>query len=311
MDAISEGKRRGLSRLQMIRGVKQLEKAGRMIWIKRAKDQRAVWALKNHESEAKKMAKLVPGVIPIELRIRHTGELKREVIKPWIEQLPTISIEGIFSPISVFPSPPFEKDSKLEVEGRDLFSDLKNHPCFKPNPFERLELFKRKVGEFWEKREEMLAEIDVLVEKEIGLPVCEKWKSSICDFVHRNLSRKILRGALYLVEGYEKAFSEELEFKSEMIPTGNVLEYWIVGSGCARVCGEEGERENLRTEYDNKVKGMMREMKKDPYKGKATEIVRVIHELERLKGEIKSVLGKYLRMTVFLGDCEYYPQMWG
>ena len=241
--------------------------------------------------------------IPYDARKSHTEQLKREVINPWMEQLPTISIKRVIFRISDFHHV-FEKNRMLEVEGNDLFPDLKNHLHFKPDPFKRLALFKRKVREFREKREEMLAKIDKLVKKEIGLPVSGDWKPGDSNIVHRNLSEKILDAAL---EGDEKAFSMGLDFKSRMEPEEKVLEYRIGLRGYIRVSGERGEMENLRTKYDDKIKILIQKMKKAPYKVKAIEIAEVVQELERIKEEMKSVLTKHLNMPILPGDCDRLP----
>lgn len=236
-----------------------------------------------------------------EAREVHTDELRREVIKPWLEQLPIISLDVFFFQ-SYFPF------GELPVEQNDLFPDLKNHLCFKPNPFESLKACKRKAGELRVKCEKMLTEIDQLVEKEIGLPVGFGWGEKSGEHVHRGLSEIILRSSLHLADGDAEWFNQSLKFKSEMNPSG---EYWIGAHGCIKINMGQGKREEHKKRFDEKVKGMIEEMKKQEYMATAGEIVRIIHELESLNEKMKSSLKKHSRVPILLGDCEYYPRMLG
>lgn len=79
-------------------------------------------------------------------RMQHTEELTREVIKPWLEQLPDVDITGTYFPAS---KNPFKEDSKLPIESHFLFNHFREHICYLPNPFKTLESFKQKAGEYW------------------------------------------------------------------------------------------------------------------------------------------------------------------
>jgi len=87
--------------------------------------------------------------IPPQYRLSHAQELKEEVIRPWLKQLPEVDIDGAHFPKS---STPFIEDSKLSVESAFLFDHFREHVCYKPDPFQLLESFKKKSGEFQERR---------------------------------------------------------------------------------------------------------------------------------------------------------------
>ena len=90
--------------------------------------------------------------VPYEIKKNHTKNIQEKVIKPWIEQLPDIYIDG---PCKIFR---YKEDSlvqkfgtiyydKLEVENELLFEDFKKHISFYPNPFKLLEKLKEKTTE--------------------------------------------------------------------------------------------------------------------------------------------------------------------
>jgi hypothetical protein len=94
--------------------------------------------------------------IPLQVRIDHTKDLKEEVVKPWLKQLPDVCVEGVYFRGS---KDPFKEDSKLPVESTHLFGDFRNHVYGQPDPFQLLESFRQKAGELWRKRKDLVKEI--------------------------------------------------------------------------------------------------------------------------------------------------------
>ena len=78
----------------------------------------------------------------------HSDELKREVIKPWIDQLPIISGAVILIPSSMIQLTEYTGEEKLDVEKHDLFGDLEYH--LDPDVFDRWDRFKDLVMEYTE-----------------------------------------------------------------------------------------------------------------------------------------------------------------
>jgi hypothetical protein len=238
-DAILEGKRRRLSRLRMIRGIKALEKAGKVVWIKRDKSHRAVWALKKHEEKAKEKAEQVPRIIPLEFRRIHSEKLKREIIRPWIDQLPNVGFDEIYCS---FPGESlrilFKLGTGLEVERQVLFNDFRNHVCFDPDPFKLWGSFREKVKEFWEIREEVTCEAKEWIEREIGMevdPQLAEWVVKACKMALED----------------EEAFTKQyVAFCSRVVPSAkrgeDKLEYWVSTYMGPRMSSKETDKARAR-----------------------------------------------------------------
>jgi hypothetical protein len=123
----------------------ELEKAGELI------EKKGKWIPRSALPKSRKKRR-----IPLQVRIDHTRDLKEEVIKPWLKQLPDVCVDGVYFRGS---KDPFKEDSKLLVESTHLFSDFRNHVYDKPDPFQLLESFRQKAGELWKKHEDLVKEI--------------------------------------------------------------------------------------------------------------------------------------------------------
>jgi DNA-binding Lrp family transcriptional regulator len=93
----------------------------------------------------------------------HSDELKEEVIKPWIDQLPKVSGALILVPSPVITINEYTGEVKLDVEKHDLFGDLEYH--LDPDVFDRWERFKDLVMEYTERRNQILSEIEESLER--------------------------------------------------------------------------------------------------------------------------------------------------
>ena len=70
----------------------------------------------------------------------YSDELKMEVIKPWIGQLPIISGTAIHIPLPMILINEYTGEEKLDVEKHDLFGVLESH--LDPDVFDSWESFK-------------------------------------------------------------------------------------------------------------------------------------------------------------------------
>ena len=70
----------------------------------------------------------------------YSDELKMEVIKPWIGQLPISSGTAIHIPLPMILINEYTEEEKLDVEKHDLFGVLESH--LDPDVFDSWESFK-------------------------------------------------------------------------------------------------------------------------------------------------------------------------
>lgn len=229
----------------------------------------------------------------------HTDELKREVIEPWIEQLPIIHDTGIKVPSPLITDTPYTGEEKLEVERHDLFEDLKRH--LEPSIFEEWECFKDKVREYNVIWDRLLSEITGKLERETGLRASTKWVNGV--LYDRRLSVRILMAIFCLYEcGAEVFESGYLNFTSKVRLDKDSLIYSIVDD-CIRVREEEGE--GFKKRIDDVVSTLLKAGKDFLNSNDIMKLIELKKEIRNLRDLIEMNLVKYLRKPVFGGDCEY------
>jgi len=231
----------------------------------------------------------------------HSDELKREVIKPWIDQLPIVSGAVIHIPSSMILLNEYTGEEKLDVENHDLFGDLERH--LDPDVFDRWERFKDLVMEYTERRNQILSEIDESLEKETGLKVSDRWNDGV--LYERRASIRVLEEVFEYFTIVEAAKNGDLEINSQVSQNGGSLVYSIDGHAYVQVkWGEEGE-EMFRMRIDNIITSLVEEWKDLKHKRKMSELTELRQEIRASRDLIDIQLVKYLRKPVFGGDCEY------
>jgi hypothetical protein len=231
----------------------------------------------------------------------HTDELKREVIEPWIEQLPIFHDTGIRVPSPLIIDTPYTGDEKLEVERHDLFGDLERH--LEPRIFEEWELFKDKVREYTALWDGLLSEITGRLERATGLIASDKWVNGV--LYDRRLSVRILMAIMCLYEcGAEVFKSECLNFTSRIRRDSGSLIYSIVDD-CIRVREEEEGEEGFRKRIDGVVSTLMKEGGDLLNSKDIMKLIELKKEIRNRRDLIDMKLVKYLRKPIFGGDCEY------
>jgi hypothetical protein len=107
--------------------------------------------------------------------VQYTRRLKRELITPWLEQLPYTDGIGVHLP----EHGGYFKGDKLLIESIDLFKDFEYYVCHEPDPFQLLYSLERKGLEYWRKRQELLLDIKKLLEE---LEFSSFWPDRILDY---------------------------------------------------------------------------------------------------------------------------------
>lgn len=231
----------------------------------------------------------------------HSDELKREVIKPWIDQLPIVSGAVIHIPSSMILLNEYTGEERLDVENHDLFGDLEHH--LDPDVFDRWERFKDLVMEYTERRNQILSEIDESLERETGLKVSDRWNDGV--LYERRASIRVLSEAFEYFSIVEGSMSGDLEINSQVSREGGSLVYSVDGHAYVKVKGEEEGEEVFRMRIDNIITSLVDEWKDSKYKQKMSELIGLRQEIRASRDFIDIQLVKYLRKPVFGGDCEY------
>lgn len=188
-----------------------------------------------------------------------TADFKQQVIRPWLEQLPDVDVGGVYFPKS---KTPFKRDSKLPVESNPLFNEFRNYLCLGPDPYELLETFKQKAGEYWSKRDDLRITIKGFL-KNLGFS--ELYYGSILSVL---LSR---------------AIGEERDWLDMELP------YRRFPNGVYRSPGwDEAHRKNqiLRARING-----------PPCSTNVKEILAIVDELRDWKEKIRKSLDDYLHQT--------------
>jgi len=281
------------------RGLKSLVSRGKLIY-----EEKWYAVPEDIPKHREKLEKLKPYVSP-EARMQHTEELKKDVIKPWIEQLPFASEQGVYRYLAggAIPFTGFTGEEKLEVEKRELFEDFRKHLCFEPDPFEKWALFKRKTKKLREGRNKALSKISGWVEDKTDMEVSDEWKEGrISPF----LPEWFLEAAFYLADEGREAFDKNyLNFDSRVEPKGDCLEYWIGRHGLTVVSTQERDKDAFKREMDGRIRKMMEEIGDLKFSAEVNSMRKIVRELNKLSEQIKEVLEKHLKKVVFPGYCEY------
>lgn len=231
-----------------------------------------------------------------ELRRAHTEDLKREVIRPWIDQLPYVGFDKIYYSLEGSLHIYFRHDTKLEVE-EEFFDDFRNHVCFTPNPLKLWGSFRKKVKKFWELREGVSREAKEWIEEKIGMevdPQLAKWAVKACKM------------ALEDEETFKRQF---VNFSSRVEPSAkrgeDKLVYWVSTYMGPQMSSKKTDKESFKKMVDARIQEAIGEIRTTKFSGKVERLVRVVQELEALRDRIERVLEKYLRRVIFPGDCDY------
>ena len=285
-ELIEEAKLAGLSRDRVYRSVKQLAKRGEVLWVKRAENVKAVAALKEHEKEARGLARGI-GVPPPEL-LALWVDIERKIIEPLLDQLPAVALDvrsPFFGVYTVpYPRTQFGKNVKLDVEKEPLFEDLGNYPRFKP-VLKSLDQFRRGSDEFWEMKMESRLKIYRWIKSRIRKKFAPKeWISKPSEIQLEWLAEDFLKWAISLVgEGKDK-FDRHLKDLREAPDLEGLL---VPYTGLPETGGKE---------LGDLFIGMLKEIRESKFSTDAVKLYRKLRKLEslrlRIEEELKTVLAQ-------------------
>lgn len=231
----------------------------------------------------------------------HSDELKREVIMPWIDQLPMFSGAVIHLPSSLSMINEYTGEENLDVENHDLFGDLESH--LEPDIFERWKSFRCKVMEYTERRNQILSEIDERLEKETGLKVSDQWLNGV--LYDRRVTRFVFEELFEPDTIAGDDLNEDMKINSQVNQDGDSLVYSIDGNTHIKVKGGEEDDEIFRARIGNILVNLAEEFKGSEHRQEISKLFELCKGIETMRDLIKIQLVRYLRKPVFRGDCEY------
>jgi len=231
----------------------------------------------------------------------HSDELKMEVIKPWIDQLPIFSGAVIHLPSPMIMINEYTGEENLDVENHDLFGDLESH--LEPDIFERWESFKCKVMEYTERRNQCLSEIDECLEKATGLKVSDQWINGV--LYDRRVTMLVFEELFEHDTIVGGDMNDDMKINSQVSQNGDSLVYSIDGHAHIKVKRGEEDGEIFRARIDDIIVNLVEEWKGSDHIQEISKLFELCKEIETIRDLIKIQLVKYLRKPVFRGDCEY------
>lgn len=236
--------------------------------------------------------------IPYEARRSHLEQLKRELIKPWLEELPLVSdfdvsvksVHGIdivgFGPL------PY-KGEELVVEKHTLFSDLRVHF---PEVFESWGRFKKETKRFWGMRENLTDKLKKMLKKKLHVEGVHDGRGKLkCGFMTPKLIEMVLKVAYALPSerGHKLLadfFVEGLKFEKGL--------FSAVGIQILRVDLDDTETtERMKRDMNRIVK-----MARKKYSSELESLRSSLSTLECYRKEIVRFLERYL----FVQDLSIY-----
>jgi len=242
------------------------------------------------------------------LKFIHTNKIKEKIIKPWIEQLPYVSYNGIYYKVGVL-EVEFEGKSKiLPVENELLFEDFKKHVKFNPNPFNLLEELKKQTEDFWKFKDNLYKKIIAMIKDELRVPISPKnkigkWEEdtfsySLTDWIYNAIILKAENKNIDFKRYYN-------DFNSKVIDINEALEYFVDRNGFIKVKKDNKNIESFKDNTDRRILKILSHVKKFEYNEDATAIIKIVKTLNELKNQMKINLEKHLELIeVFPGNYE-------
>jgi len=269
------------------------------------------------------------------IRASHTEAIKEKVIKPWIEQLPDIYIDGLYKIVVYKEESLFQKFGsmyydKLEVEDKLLFEDFKKHVSFYPSPFELLEKL----------REKTIDELDSLSSRfdggEYKIKDIKKFEL-VCNhpvkatrynnyfppdhcpskaffdlmklkIIDDYLKETPLRlGSEILLGTYYERLYEIVKNKNDGIPSQIKDGVYTIHNIQFEYLGQHRRNRDISLE----IKSVLDEMviyclnPSKEYQSAGVEIAKKLVELYEIKEQMIKVLQQHLERDIFAGECGY------
>jgi hypothetical protein len=253
--------------------------------------------------------------VPYEDRREHTQKL-REIIKSWMEELPSVS-DSYVSVVETRHNVPivngvpvvprivdshgdwYEGQQELAFERHTWFPDLRNH--LKPEVFEVWNKFKEETKRFWSTREKLTGKIEEMLKKELHFVGVHDGRGDLkCGFITPDLIEFVLRVAYtqpderwrrmladYFVTGLRKSKLEDGYLISS------------VGTSVFRISHREDVE---KTREDMKC---VAEKVREEYSRELESLRSSLSTLEGYRTKIVQILERYLLMPVLGGYCEY------
>jgi hypothetical protein len=224
---------------------------------------------------------------------RHTKDLKKYVIKPWLESLDIL-----------IPEIPFKEEAALEPPQKltidqGLFEDLKLHVDVEA--FFLYDELNNELLQISQKRNETLEKIEGNIKEifiNLGLELSDKWRPPC---INRRLVGLIFNLAYYW-ETNKKMYEiqrENIE-KSYMEKDG----YYIVGTGYFSLI-DVSEPDKLKKNIDAKIQGLLENIEKSIYSQDTKPIFEAHSHATKIREKLKVILKKYLHTPILPNSCEF------
>ena len=255
--------------------------------------------------------------ISYEDRIYHTELLKREVIEPWLGQLPHTSNLGIYpNDLPIFSSS--NNSLSFPVESNDLFEDFRNHVSIKSNPFDTWKEIKELISEYWNYREKALTSLKIIVNAEfsdLNITV-EAWPSrnivKETGIITEYLPEHLLLEALSTLSGKENSYTKTyLPIKSRIdewhYSNKKYYNYSTFGSVMI-ITPKNINITDIKEKIDNKILSLVDDAGNENIKKEASDVKHHIIEVQSRLTKLRTVLKKYSHARTFEGECDYLIQ---
>ncbi len=309
----------GLNQQTLSEGLRNLKKLGYVVQLR----YRGPWALKKNEElvikEAREFqSKDEPLYIANEVRSGHSEDLKNEVIKPWITQLPLVELDGVYIARANNYGTIRQRylGEKLPVENEPLFEDFKKHFCFEPSPYQKLDDLKMQSIEFEKNRSDVIEEIKEKMKDELTKLnlVNSKWPYDSSKYregiVTEYLPEHLLHIALLYNAGNHNIINKEYlplrsTIESEIDSDYKSLHsYRLWGMTMMILPSTVSDFKEFRIQVDEIIMQILKEINNRTFSD-FSKLAELNNEIKKVKEELKIVLVKHLKKKVFPGNCDY------
>jgi predicted DNA-binding transcriptional regulator len=224
-------------------------------------------------------------------RQSHTEDMKKEVVDPWLRDLPVILENSYEIMVTSSNAPYFGQD--LELEASFIFKHLRIHF---PVLFDYWEAFKESAKTFHKKREVLLGKVDGLLQAEMQL------RPSVA--LARALSSWLLRAAFLQHENKVEEYERHVKLHSrvELHPQG-YLQYFD-GAICYARSATESSKQDFKGFVEELIRNALERIREPRFQDEVSKVARMLSEV---KGKLQCVRDELIRikhLPIFLGDCD-------
>jgi len=268
-------------------------------------------------------------------RYLHSKKIIEEIIKPWLEELPDLTVNTFPKFMEPGITPATQITSRLAVESHVLFEDFRNHIAFSPNPYDEFDKLRKLAKEFLTKKHRIYYGLHNFYGPEIeDLPIIEnetnefteKEEQSAEKFGYLTECQSIIvdvRNSIWkdLFSWYQYDFDEDI-FDDIFVDDSHVeekektLEYYLgsVFDGKGIFLGSieknKMDKEQFQRIMDKSIKNIYGKIKasKDDFEDKMDELQALQNNIFSSLRELRRSLEQHSNDIILPGDCSYISE---